>query len=261
MPIDKTKITKEMLEKALECKTADELVALAKAEGFTLTKEEAEAYLAELEEMELDEEALDKVAGGIGYDEDGNFSGVCPNASKLKGCFAGDSQVLVPGGVKCIKDLQVGDKVITLNASGKEIIGVVTEVMQPAEEEIVEVTFSDGTLWRTTESQTLYLAHKQNCMVKFAKGKKALLRDGGTVTVLDVKFTGKRETVYDVLVGEDGDENVFFVDGIATEGYFTQRERELLKKARECKTVDEVISLAKTNGITITKEEAELYIA
>ncbi|MBQ3319769.1 MAG: Nif11-like leader peptide family RiPP precursor [Spirochaetia bacterium] len=64
MPIDKTKITKEMLEKALECKTADELVALAKAEGFTLTKEEAEAYLAELEDMELDDAALDNVAGG-----------------------------------------------------------------------------------------------------------------------------------------------------------------------------------------------------
>ena len=64
MPIDKTKITKEMLEKALECKTADELVALAKAEGFTLTKEEAEAYLSEMDNMELDEEALDKVAGG-----------------------------------------------------------------------------------------------------------------------------------------------------------------------------------------------------
>ena len=64
MPIDMKKITKEMIEKAEQCKTADELVALAKAEGFTLTKEEAEAYLAELENMELDEEALDKVAGG-----------------------------------------------------------------------------------------------------------------------------------------------------------------------------------------------------
>ena len=30
MPIDMTKITKEMLEKALKCETADELVALAK---------------------------------------------------------------------------------------------------------------------------------------------------------------------------------------------------------------------------------------
>ena len=67
MPIDMTKITKEMVAKALECETADELVALAKAEGFTLTKEEAEAYLAELEDMELDEDALDNVAGGMCY--------------------------------------------------------------------------------------------------------------------------------------------------------------------------------------------------
>ena len=64
MPIDKSKITKGMIEKAEQCKTADELVALAKAEGFTLTKEEAEAYLAELENMELDSADLDKVAAG-----------------------------------------------------------------------------------------------------------------------------------------------------------------------------------------------------
>ena len=64
MPIDKTKITKEMLEKASKCETADELVALAKDNGVTLTKEEAEAYLAELDDCELDEKALDKVAGG-----------------------------------------------------------------------------------------------------------------------------------------------------------------------------------------------------
>ena len=67
MPIDKTKITREMLAKALECETADELVALAKANGFTLTKEEAEAYLAEMDNMELDQQALDNVAGGICY--------------------------------------------------------------------------------------------------------------------------------------------------------------------------------------------------
>ena len=48
----------------MKCKTADELVAIAKANGFTLTKEEAEAYLAELNNIELDEKALDNVAGG-----------------------------------------------------------------------------------------------------------------------------------------------------------------------------------------------------
>ena len=64
MPIDKSKITKEILEKASHCKTADELIALAEAEGFEITKAEADAYLAELDDVELDEEYLDKVAGG-----------------------------------------------------------------------------------------------------------------------------------------------------------------------------------------------------
>ena len=67
MPIDKSKITKEMVAKALECETAEELMTLAKAEGFELTKEEAEAYMAEMDNMELDEDALDNVAGGMCY--------------------------------------------------------------------------------------------------------------------------------------------------------------------------------------------------
>ena len=67
MPIDKSKITKEILEKASHCKTADELIALAEAEGFEITKAEADAYLAELDDVELDEDALDNVAGGMCY--------------------------------------------------------------------------------------------------------------------------------------------------------------------------------------------------
>ena len=64
MPIDMTKITREMLEKAAQCETADELVALAKTEGIELTLEQAKAYLEELQDVELNQEALDKVAGG-----------------------------------------------------------------------------------------------------------------------------------------------------------------------------------------------------
>lgn len=66
MKIDKTKLTKEQLAMALECKTAEDLVALAKAEGYDITKEQAEAYLDEMENRELDRKDLDKVAGGTG---------------------------------------------------------------------------------------------------------------------------------------------------------------------------------------------------
>ena len=64
MKIDKKKITKEQLKKALECKTAEELMALAKSEGYDITKEQAEAHLAEMADWELDRKDLDKVAGG-----------------------------------------------------------------------------------------------------------------------------------------------------------------------------------------------------
>ena len=72
MPIDKSKLTKEMLAKAANCNSADELIALAKTEGMEITKAEAEAYLAEMDNVELDNAVLDKVAGGGCYSEN-NF--------------------------------------------------------------------------------------------------------------------------------------------------------------------------------------------
>ena len=54
-----------MVQKALKCKTADDLLNLAEAEGYEMTKAEAEAYLAELADFELDNAMLEKAAGGI----------------------------------------------------------------------------------------------------------------------------------------------------------------------------------------------------
>ena len=64
MPIEKIELTKEQVAKAMACKTAEELMAMAKAEGIELTKEEAEAYMAEMEDVELDSDTLKQVAGG-----------------------------------------------------------------------------------------------------------------------------------------------------------------------------------------------------
>ena len=76
MSINKNEITKEMLAKAMQCRTAEELMALAKSEGMEVTKEEAEAYLAEIDDFELEEEALEKVAGGYNICE--NYGKACP---------------------------------------------------------------------------------------------------------------------------------------------------------------------------------------
>ena len=62
--IDKNELTKEMVQKALKCKTADELLNLAEAEGYEMTRDEAEAYIAEMADYELDDETLKSAAGG-----------------------------------------------------------------------------------------------------------------------------------------------------------------------------------------------------
>ena len=67
MPINQNELTKEQIQKAMACETVEELMELAKAEGVELTKEEAEAYMAEMADVELDSDALKNVAGGVCY--------------------------------------------------------------------------------------------------------------------------------------------------------------------------------------------------
>ena len=64
MTDNKIVVTKEQIQKAMACKTVEELMELAKAEGVELTKEEAETYMAEMADVELDSDALKNVAGG-----------------------------------------------------------------------------------------------------------------------------------------------------------------------------------------------------
>ena len=59
------KFSNEMIEKAKTAKTAEELLAMAKAEKIELTEEEATKAFAELNKNgELSDEELDNVAGG-----------------------------------------------------------------------------------------------------------------------------------------------------------------------------------------------------
>ena len=62
MSINKNELTKEQIAKAMSCETAEELMELAKTIG-----EEAEAYMVEMEDVELDSDALKQVAGGLCY--------------------------------------------------------------------------------------------------------------------------------------------------------------------------------------------------
>ena len=52
----------------MQCETPEQLIELAKSEGIELTKDEAQAYLAEMEDIELDRQQLKGVAGGAHCD-------------------------------------------------------------------------------------------------------------------------------------------------------------------------------------------------
>ena len=60
------KLTQELLEKAKQAKTPEEIAALAKENGIELTPEEANTYFAQLNPKsgELSDDELDSVAGG-----------------------------------------------------------------------------------------------------------------------------------------------------------------------------------------------------
>ena len=77
MPINRDELSKEMVMAAMQCKDTDELIALAKTDGYDITKEEAEAYLAELDDFELDADRLKAVAGGS-YDKTNDYANKCP---------------------------------------------------------------------------------------------------------------------------------------------------------------------------------------
>ena len=67
----KNELTKEMIEKAIQCETVEELMAYAKSEGVNITREEteSEAYLAELSECEIKDGQVRRISGGTAFQD------------------------------------------------------------------------------------------------------------------------------------------------------------------------------------------------
>lgn len=61
------RVTKDFSDKAQQCKTLDELKALAQAEGVELSEKDAKQFLEYADDGEIDVATLKKVAGGSEY--------------------------------------------------------------------------------------------------------------------------------------------------------------------------------------------------
>lgn len=90
----------ELIQKAKECKSVDEIVALAKENGREITPEQAAGYFAELNPAsgEIADEELDGVAGGCGSSEpepDHYFDFyTCPSCGGNRWSWYGGTQYL-----------------------------------------------------------------------------------------------------------------------------------------------------------------------
>ena len=58
------KIPQELMEKAMKCETTEELLKLAMENGIELTKDEAEAYIAEGAVADVPDAEMARAAGG-----------------------------------------------------------------------------------------------------------------------------------------------------------------------------------------------------
>ncbi len=57
-------ISQELMAKVMQCKSADEIIKLAEGNGIEVSKEDADAFLDEYSDVELDEEMLNMASGG-----------------------------------------------------------------------------------------------------------------------------------------------------------------------------------------------------
>ncbi len=218
---------RNMLENAGVLERAEKFIALAKERGFQISEVELFRFLEKYEadrSRAFPEDTLESVAGGGGGIKDTDDKewweyGVEALDAILKGfghCFSGESLVATPHGAKAIRDIKPGDEVVSLDRDGNKRVAEVTDVIEPCEMPIVEVTFSDGHKWNTTKTQWFYCGDDEYAAVMDDQGKTALTLDGGKAGVRSVTETERKEPVYDFIV--DG-LNVMFVDGIAAEGF------------------------------------------
>lgn len=57
-------ISQQAIAEALRCDTVDALLEVAEKHGIDLTREEAEVFLEEMDDIDLDHKVLAMVAGG-----------------------------------------------------------------------------------------------------------------------------------------------------------------------------------------------------
>lgn len=131
----------------------------------------------------------------------------------IMACFVADTMVQTPDGDKPISHINPGDDVFSLDDDDRICIRKVLAVRPAFCRPIVDVHFSNGAVWHTTESQRVYTCPWFEYV---GKAETPAVTMAGKSEIKKTMETKKYAMVYDLIV--DG-RNIFFAEGVAAEGY------------------------------------------
>ena len=146
-------------------------------------------------------------SGGTGF-LGSLFSGAANSAAAAWACFVADTLVtMADGAKKTIKDIKLGDKVLSFNpATLEDTVAEVTAIMEPKESEVVEITcinmFGHKFKVRTTLTQPLLIGDGEFARVSKLKYKDELVVvDGGDhIAKIEEIASVENALVYDIKV-------------------------------------------------------------
>ena len=136
------------------------------------------------------------------------FGTTWPGSSGGKACFSGDTLVWTSEGEKKIKDIQIGDRVMSINIE-KDIIEPreITKLVNHKEEEILVITTKDGTI-KVTGSHPFYEKKKGKVNARILEVGDELMDDKfGLHKITKIETKALNDTVYEIVV--DGTHNYF----------------------------------------------------
>lgn len=127
-------------------------------------------------------------------------------------CFAAGTKIATPDGDKNIEDIKVGDKVYSLDDNNEKCVETVEYVKPPHDSPVWQITTEKG-VCKPTNSQR-FLTQYGFEYVEELRGD-IITFDGDSVEVFCMKQLHP-ELVYDFTVTG---RNIFFADGLASEGF------------------------------------------
>lgn len=129
------------------------------------------------------------------------YGSTWPGTSGGKACFAGDTLVWTPEGEKKIKDIQIGDKVMSINIE-KDIIEPreITKLVNHEEEEILVITTEDDII-EATGSHPFYEKSKGKANARILEVGDELMDDKfGLHKITKIEKKEFNDTVYEIVV-------------------------------------------------------------